>query len=56
MSSLFASAASYYAEFRVPYPKALMARVVAECGLDGRQRLLDLGCGTGEVFLGEEAK
>ena len=28
-----------------------MARVVAECGLDGRQRLLDLGCGTGEVFL-----
>ena len=51
MKSLFASAASYYAEFRVPYPKELVARVVAECGLDGRQRLLDLGCGTGEVFL-----
>ena len=51
VKSLFKSAASCYAEFRVPYPKGLMARVVADCGLDGRQRLLDLGCGTGEVFL-----
>ncbi len=51
MRSIFQTAASFYAEFRVPYPKELMARVVAECGLDGRQRLLDLGCGTGEVFL-----
>ena len=44
MRSLFKSAATYYAEFRVPYPKELVARVVAECGLDGRQRLLDLVC------------
>ena len=51
MSSIFQTAASFYADFRVPYPKELMARVVAECGLDRRQRLLDLGCGTGEVFL-----
>lgn len=51
MRSIFQTAASFYADFRVPYPKELMARVVAECGLDGRQRLLDLGCGTGEVFL-----
>ncbi|MCY3876924.1 MAG: class I SAM-dependent methyltransferase [Rhodobacteraceae bacterium] len=35
----------------VPYPVELMDRVVAECGLDGRQRPLDLGCGTMEVFL-----
>ena len=51
MRSIFQTAASFYAEFRVPYPRELVDRVVAECGLDGRQRLLDLGCGTGEVFL-----
>ena len=49
--SLFKSTAKYYAAYRVPYPDELMGRLVADCNLDGRQRLLDLGCGTGQVFL-----
>ena len=51
VDSLFTSTAKYYAAYRVPYPDEVIARLVAECNLDGRQRLLDLGCGTGQVFL-----
>ena len=49
--SIFKSTAKYYARYRVPYPDDIVARLVTKCGLDGGQRLLDLGCGTGQVFL-----
>jgi SAM-dependent methyltransferase len=47
----FAGTAAYYARYRRPYPPAFFAEVVARCGLDGQGRLLDLGCGTGQLAL-----
>ncbi|MGW0574540.1 class I SAM-dependent methyltransferase [Streptomyces sp. NPDC002920] len=50
--TLFAGSASYYRRGRVPYAPGL-ADVLAEVlGLDGRGRLLDVGCGPGIVALG----
>jgi SAM-dependent methyltransferase len=47
---LFAGAAASYAAYRRPYPSPVVDFLVAQCGLDGRGRLLDVGCGTGQVF------
>lgn len=47
---LFESAAPFYAEYRRPYPEAVISYLVERFGLDGRGRLLDAGCGTGQVF------
>jgi 2-polyprenyl-3-methyl-5-hydroxy-6-metoxy-1,4-benzoquinol methylase len=47
---LFESAARYYAEYRRPYPAVVVNHLVSEFGLDGSGRLLDVGCGTGQVF------
>ena len=49
--SIFAGAAPYYARYRLPYPAELIADVVAHYALDGRGRLLDLGCGPGTLTL-----
>jgi SAM-dependent methyltransferase len=49
MSDRFASTAGYYARYRPGYPPEVLARVRAAFGLDGSGRLLDLGCGTGEI-------
>ena len=49
MTDLFASTAEYYARYRHGYPTAVFARLRAAFGLDGTGRLLDLGCGTGEL-------
>jgi ubiquinone/menaquinone biosynthesis C-methylase UbiE len=48
-TDLFASTAKYYATYRPGYPAVVLARVRAAFGLDGTGRLLDLGCGTGEL-------
>jgi SAM-dependent methyltransferase len=48
---LFRGAASYYARYRPGYPAELLARVAAWAGVDGTGRLLDLGCGTGNVAI-----
>jgi len=47
---LFAGAAAAYATYRRPYPPPVVDLLVERCGLDGHGRLLDAGCGTGQVF------
>ncbi len=48
----FASTVPYYAACREPYPPAFLQAVAARLGLDGRQSLVDLGCGPGVLALG----
>jgi SAM-dependent methyltransferase len=47
--SLFAGAARYYEAGRLPYAPGLAQALQRELGLDGRGRLLDVGCGPGTV-------
>lgn len=49
--TLFGGSARYYREGRLPYPSELASAFREELGLDGRGRLLDVGCGTGEIAL-----
>jgi SAM-dependent methyltransferase len=51
VSHLFLGAAEYYERYRVPYPREVFDWIVNEYRLDGRGRLLDGGCGTGQVAL-----
>ena len=48
---LFQGAAEDYQRYRVPYPGEAFDWIVNEFRLDGRGRLLDGGCGTGQVTL-----
>ncbi len=48
-TSLFRGTAWYYARFRPGYPEELIRLVAGAAGLDGTGRLLDVGCGTGQV-------
>ncbi len=48
---LFASAAPYYARYRPPYPDVFFQHVVERFDLDGTGRLLDIGCGTGQIAI-----
>lgn len=45
----FRSAAPHYLAGRPAYAPALIRRVAQLCGLDGTGRLLDLGCGPGQL-------
>lgn len=45
----FESAAPYYADHRPGYCDAVIEHVVERFDLDGSARVLDLGCGTGEI-------
>ncbi len=47
----FRTAAKYYLQGRPPYAGHLIRRVAELCGLDGDERLLDLGCGPGQLAL-----
>jgi SAM-dependent methyltransferase len=47
---LFKGTAAYYAAYRWPYPPAVVDYLARRCALDGHGRLLDAGCGTGQVF------
>ncbi|MFI5585696.1 class I SAM-dependent methyltransferase [Amycolatopsis sp. NPDC051758] len=49
--TLYAGSAEYYARGRAAYPPELAAAIVAEAGLDGSGRLLDVGCGPGSLTL-----
>ena len=48
---LFGSAVEYYARYRPGYPQDLVDAVAAGAGLDGTQRVLDIGCGTGQITI-----
>ena len=47
----FGSAVPYYARYRPGYPRAMVAALAARAGLDGTQRVLDIGCGTGQMTI-----
>jgi SAM-dependent methyltransferase len=46
---LFKGTAPYYARFRPGYPPELLHRLAERAGLDASSRVLDLGCGTGQI-------
>lgn len=50
--TLFSNAAAYYARYRSSYPPQLFEALAKRLQLDGNGRLLDLGCGPGNVALG----
>ena len=47
--TLYLGAAAHYARGRPPYSRSLAAALAAELDLDGRGRLLDVGCGPGSL-------
>jgi hypothetical protein len=49
--ALFTGTAWYYARYRPGYPEAFFADLVARFHLDGTGRLLDMGCGTGQLTI-----
>jgi SAM-dependent methyltransferase len=49
--SVFEGTARYYRQGRKPYAPELAQELAASLGLDGRGRLLDVGCGPGTVAL-----
>jgi ubiquinone/menaquinone biosynthesis C-methylase UbiE len=48
---LFKGTAPFYARYRYKYSPAFFREVVARLNLTGQGRLLDLGCGTGQLTL-----
>ena len=49
--TLYAGSAPHYVAGRMPYPPALARAIADAVGLDGRGRLLDVGCGPGALTL-----
>ncbi|HEY8790245.1 MAG TPA: class I SAM-dependent methyltransferase [Actinopolymorphaceae bacterium] len=49
--SIFAGAARYYEQGRLPYPPGLADAFTERLGADGTGRLLDVGCGPGSIAL-----
>jgi cyclopropane fatty-acyl-phospholipid synthase-like methyltransferase len=41
--------AKYYSKYRATYPQEIFDDIAKNFKLDGNGRLLDLGCGTGEL-------
>lgn len=48
---LFHGTAYYYAQYRIPYPEDFLAEIRNRTHISGKGRLLDLGCGTGEIAI-----
>lgn len=46
---LFKGAAKYYSKYRPLYPASLIRFLVKRFSLDGNGKMLDLGCGTGQL-------
>jgi 2-polyprenyl-3-methyl-5-hydroxy-6-metoxy-1,4-benzoquinol methylase len=49
--TVFAGTAQYYRQGRPPYAPGLVEALAGELGLDGRGRLLDVGCGPGIITI-----
>lgn len=49
--TLYGGAAAYYVTGRMPYPPQVVDVLRGALGLDGRGRLLDVGCGPGSLTL-----
>jgi SAM-dependent methyltransferase len=49
--TLYRGSAAYYGIGRLPYPPAVADAFAETLGLDGTQRLLDVGCGPGSLTL-----
>jgi len=49
--NLFQGSVPYYTRYRLPYPEPLLENIRERAKLSGQGRLLDLGCGTGEIAL-----
>ncbi len=49
--TLFAGTAAYYEQGRLPYAPGFAEELARSLGLDGRGRLLDVGCGIGTATL-----
>ncbi len=50
-AGMFSSSASYYTDFRKPYPDELISLVRERFQLNGGGVLLDVGCGTGQLLI-----
>jgi SAM-dependent methyltransferase len=48
----FDSTAPYYARYREPYPASFFREVALREGLQGHERLIDIGCGPGSLAVG----
>lgn len=48
----FDSTVPFYARYREPYPASFFRDVAGRQGLDGSQRLIDIGCGPGSLAIG----
>jgi SAM-dependent methyltransferase len=46
------STVPFYARYREPYPASFFREVARRQGLDGNQRLIDIGCGPGLLAVG----
>jgi SAM-dependent methyltransferase len=48
----FDSTAPFYARYREPYPASFFSEVARREGLEGNERLIDIGCGPGSLAVG----
>jgi SAM-dependent methyltransferase len=48
----FDSTVPFYARYREPYPASFFREAARRQGLDGSQRLIDIGCGPGSLAVG----